>query len=103
MAIKCEFIRTTTGVVITDAHAVIGSFVEVSKGVLAVNVNVWITKQSYLDKLAPIDSIRLVVNPENLDTGVTMRAALYACLMQQPEFINPVADMADDFPVTPIE
>lgn len=101
MAIICN--RTTKqGVSITNAHAVIDTYRELSKVEFIITVHVYRSKQDYLDRFPPIECLIFQTAPENLLSTVSQRAGVYDWLMQQDDFVNPIADMDDDFPVIPI-
>lgn len=51
---------------------------------------------------AQFRTVHLFVQLADLDLSSNLRADIYTYLMQQPEFVNPVADMNDDFPVTSV-
>lgn len=102
MAIKCNIKRSTTGIQYSDVHVVIGSFVEASKGLIVLTAAAWRSRQDYLEKMPAIDSFRFVIPVDDLVMQDNMRTTMYSYMMQQPEFENPIEDLNDDFPVTPI-
>lgn len=102
MAFTSTIIREN-GDSITTAHCVLGSFAELQKGVLVLRVLIWATKQDYLKSSPAAENLRFVVSADAVASDINIRTGIYTWLMQQPEFVNAVADMDDDFPVTPIE
>lgn len=105
MAIKSNMaINTPQGeVIVENIHCVLTRFTESFKGHVNIMVSIWYSKQHYLQGLPEMTAKIFNIQVSQLPLGDTMRASVYLYLMQQPEFISPVADMDDDFPVTPIE
>lgn len=101
MGFQCTVVRERVET-IEEAYCVIGSFAELQKGTMVIRVPVWASKADYLKARQPLMDVRLVATAEDVASDVNIRTGIYNWLMQQPEFVNPVADLNDDFPVTPI-
>lgn len=103
MAISSDCLVRFGTITIPQAHIVLGGYQELDKGTLVINTLVYRTKEDYLANLPAVDHLRHVAPVSELSSGGNFRTGIYTWLMQQPEFVNPVADMDDNFPVTPIE
>ena len=105
MAITAGMEITTTqdAVTLAGLHCVVTSYSERFKGNLNIVVSAWQSKDQYLQGLPAIAIRTFNTVASELTVTSDVRASLYTWLMQQPEFISPVADMSNDFPVTPIE
>ena len=102
MAINCTITNERNGQQYDNAHVVIRGFIEITKGNYGISLAAWRSKQDYLDKLPSITSFQVTASVNELAGSGDFRARIYTHLMTLPEFVNPVADMNDDFPVTPI-
>lgn len=102
MAFSCDRLPNSKQVNVSNAYVVLGGYQELSKVDIVINVAVWRNKQDYLDLMPAMEHLRFVTSVTNLASTINFRTGIYTWLMQQPEFENPVVDLNDDFPVTPI-
>lgn len=102
MAFKCNCAIKFKQVQLIDAHVIISGYQELNKDTMIVNTRIFRNKQDYLNHMPALDDFRHLVPVTALASAANFRTGIYTWLMTQPEYTNPVADMSNDFPVTPI-
>lgn len=102
MAFYTDLIPSKYGTDLIQGYCSINSFQSYGKDEVIVTASVWDSKQHKLDGRESTQQFRFFVANADLNLTNGVYAGLYEHLMQQPEFSNCVADIDDDFPVTPI-